>query len=385
MKTVLLTGARSPAALELARALHRSGIRVLAADSIRFPVCRFSSSVDKTLRHAPARQQPEKFVRDLNRIVGEERIDIIIPTCEETFHLALNKDAIRCAIFAPSIELLNILHDKFQFLDLARDHGISVPRTVVLGKKAELDEFAKLPKIDDEALEELVYKRVFSRFAEGTLVKPSLEQLNSVVPTSRDKWVAQEFIAGQESCCYAVAVDGQLTAISNYLPVHRAGRGAGTYFQPVISPTIEAFVRSLVAATNYTGQISFDFITNKDGATYVIECNPRATSGVHLLEPSADWHHVLGIKSDGHQPTVRAAPTPKMVALAMMLYGRGKDPTRSVLRDIAAARDVTWHFSDPLPSIGQLATMAEFLLISAKRSITPLAATTYDIEWNGND
>lgn len=34
---------------------------------------------------------------------------------------------------------------------------------------------------------------------------------------------------------------------------------------------------------NLSGMFGFDFIEEANGTTYVIECNPRATSGIHLF------------------------------------------------------------------------------------------------------
>ena len=44
-----------------------------------------------------------------------------------------------------------------------------------------------------------------------------------------------------------------------------------------------AWVETFVAREGYTGQIAFDFIETEAGVMYALECNPRATSGVHLL------------------------------------------------------------------------------------------------------
>ena len=43
----------------------------------------------------------------------------------------------------------------------------------------------------------------------------------------------------------------------------------------------------LVAGTGYSGQISFDWIVGGDGCARAIECNPRATSGLHLFARDA--------------------------------------------------------------------------------------------------
>jgi len=371
MKTVLVTGARSPAALEICRGLQACGSRVIAADSLRFPICRFSNSVGRSIRIAPPRQQPEAFVRDLNQIVADEKVNIIIPTCEEVFHLALHREEINCDIFTGDITQLSAFHDKYRFLECAEPYGISIPRTAILNSRADMIEVFSESSIDGQKVEALVLKRVFSRFAEGTFVKPSTTQLDAVHPRARNQYIAQEFIPGEEFCCYAIAVKGKLNAISIYKPVYRAGRGAGIFFEPQDKPEIERFVRAFVDGHVFTGQVSFDFIAAPDGQTYVIECNPRSTSGVHLLGKDADWNGMFGIglEDEGHCQISRMEP--KMVALAMMTYGLRNVRPGAFLTDWMRAEDVAFRRGDILPAAGQIATMAEFLLRALRQSILP--------------
>lgn len=385
MKTVLVTGARSPAALEICRGLKASGSRVIAADSLNFPICRFSNSVDRTTWIAPPRQQPKTFVDHLNRIIADENVDVIVPTCEETFHLALHRQEINCEIFTSDITLLSAFHDKYRFLECAQPYGISIPKTAILDTRDALLEVAKTSVINGNQVDALVFKRVFSRFGEGTLVKPAAAQLNAIHPSPQNRYIAQEFIPGEEFCCYAIAIKGKLKAISTYRPLYRAGRGAGIFFEPQNRPEIEQFVRSFVSGHAFTGQVSFDFIVAPDAQTYVIECNPRATSGVHLLDKETDWNGMFGIglEDENHCHTPRMEP--KMVALAMLTYGLRNARPRTFLTDCMRAKDVAFRKNDMLPAFGQLATMTELLLRAARQSISPLAATTHDIEWNGND
>lgn len=385
MKTVLVTGSRSPAALEICRGLQASGSRVIAADSLHFPVCRFSNAVDRSVRIGPPRQQPSDFVRDLNRIIDEEKIDIIIPTCEETFHLALHRQSINCEIFASDIDQLSRFHDKYRFLDSARPYGISIPKTQLLESQSAADEVFRTSTIHGKRVDALVFKRVYSRFAEGTLIRPGSKNIDKIKPSPENRYVAQEFIPGVEFCCYAIAVKGSLKAISIYKSAYRAGRGAGIYFEHHNRAEIEQFVRSFVSGYSFTGQVSFDFIAGRDGKTYVIECNPRATSGVHLLDKDTDWNSMFGIglEYEDHCHTPRTEP--KMVALAMLTYGLTAAKLRSFFTDWKRAQDVVYRVDDMLPTLGQLATTTEFLLRAMKWSISPLAATTHDIEWNGHD
>ena len=91
-ETVVVLGGRAPAPLDLARALPRSGRRVVAAESLRWPLTRFSNAVARSVRVAPPRQQTDRFLRDLRAVVCEEGAVRVIPTCEEVFYAARATD-----------------------------------------------------------------------------------------------------------------------------------------------------------------------------------------------------------------------------------------------------------------------------------------------------
>jgi hypothetical protein len=76
--------------------------------------------------------------------------------------------------------------------------------------------------------------------------------------------------------------------------------------------------------------------------------------------------------------------TTAMVGMAMAIYG----PSSSsgiwrAVSDFISSRDVILRRGDAMPAVGQLFATAEILLRAIRFRISPLAATTADIEWNG--
>lgn len=349
---------------------------MLAADSMVMPLARWSRQVESYFR-LPAANSRDAYGEALARIVKEHGVDCVIPTCEEVFHLSMCKHLLpqECMVFAEDISKLRELHDKYLFQASATGCGIGLPRTMLIRSRRLLADSWERDMVDCD----VVYKRCYSRFAEGTLVKPRLKQVDRLKPSESDPWVAQEFIPGEEVCCYAVAVDGRLTAIATYKPLHRAGKGAGICFEPVASSEIDAFVTRFVEKHACSGQISFDFIVSPDRGTFVIECNPRATSGVHLLPRDTDWN---GIFEGSLDSIVRPGEGKAMVGLAMVAYGLFSSD-ESMLTDFVSSRDVVLKYDDPLPVIGQMFATGETLFRAARKGISPIAATTADIEWNG--
>nr|WP_250808180.1 hypothetical protein [Neorhizobium tomejilense] len=382
MTGYLVLGARSPAALEICRGLTRGGHTVFAADSMSFPLARWSRTVKSYFRLPAAVDDAEAYGAALAATVAATGADVVIPTCEEVFHLSIARRFLpeSVTVLAEEIEKLRLFHDKFTFLRAADGCGIGIPKTMLLRSRRRLEDSWERVMTDHD----IVYKRVYSRFAEGTLLKPTLRQVDKLYPSPTVPWIAQEYIEGDENCCYAVAVGGRLTAISVYRPLHRAGRGAGICFESVVSPAIEGFVRAFVERHAFSGQISFDFIVSAERGPFVIECNPRATSGVHLLPEDTDWAAVF----DG-SVTVAARPgaAKSMIGSAMASYGLKtairKGPSQWAA-DFASAKDAIWSWNDLAPAAGQFVATAELVARAVSKKQSALASTTADIEWNGD-
>jgi predicted ATP-grasp superfamily ATP-dependent carboligase len=378
---VLITGGRAPVALELARQFARSGATVFAADSAPYFLAGASRAVRRAFLVPPPRQQPVAFADALAAIVARERIDLLVPTCEEVFYVAQFAERLGAGdrVFCAGIEQLRALHDKWRFNRFAARLGICAPESWLLQTRADL---AALP----HPAEGLVLKPVFSRFAAHTLVRPLRTALEALPLSPQRPWIAQRFVAGDEICTYSVARDGALTAHAAYRPLWRAGRvGSSYYFAGVAHPASEAIVARIVAETSYTGQIAFDFIETIDGRLAVLECNPRATSGMHLFGAGDGLAAAFGAARNGiARPSATAA---RMLAPAMLLLGPRQAMrarrVRAYAADLARARDAIWSRSDPLPALYLYVGLGAFVVEGLRRGVSPVVASTYDIEWDG--
>lgn len=371
---VLILGARAPACLEWARAFDAAGWKVTVGDSLVWPLARASRCAHAYLRLPEPRQDPAAWIRVVAGAVRERRIDWVLPTCEEAFYLAHGKDQIPCRVFTADFDLMHRLHHKGWFADMTADWPVQAPPTRVLRSVADLDAL----RDDSRAW---VFKPAYSRFATQTLVCPGAEALHQVLPDTAQPWVAQRFVAGREHCSYSLLVDGRVTAHACYHPRYRVGRGSGIWFEPTDPPAVREMVAHLGARTGYTGQVAFDIIEDAGGRCHVIECNPRATSGVHLLgaQPQALVQAVAG-----GGPMLLGDGRPRMVALAMLLFGAPRRGlSRAFWQDFAQAGDVIARPGDRRPLPAQWLGLAEVIgrALGARSGL--LAAATADIEWDG--
>jgi hypothetical protein len=376
---VLVTGARAPVAVHWAWALRASGYRVHLGDVQRYPLGNARGLSEGYLRFAAPGHDFAGFRRDVLALCARYRITTIVPTCEEVFWLAAMIDDLAqagIALFAPPTAILRAVHDKAAFITLCHDFWPHLPRTRQLITADDLR--AELPEAG-----RLVFKPVFSRFATRTLICPTAARAATIQPTPADPWVAQEFVPGREICAYAIATQGQVRALAVYHPRHRAGLGAGIYFDPVDPEPALAFVRAFCAATQWTGQVSFDLIEGA-GGLYPIECNPRATSGLHLIRDAG-----------GLTEAIFAAPDPLLIGadvgaqcvkLAMWLYAgwphRRQMP--AFRADLARATEaLRWADGSRIGLAGQMRAVLEIAGLALRRGQSLQQAATADIEWNG--
>ena len=382
---ILITGLRAPVALEWARRFDQAEHEVIGADCLSLPIGRFSNAVGRYLRLPSPVATKSAFAIALEDLVREHKVDMIVPTCEEGFHIAMHLDDLPCMVYASEIDTLASLHNKWRFAKACLDapHAPS-PVTHRLLAADDVRRF-----IDDSS--QWVFKPVYSRFASRTMIGASRWRLEQLKPTDLNPWIAQQRIYGREFSTFSLADHGAVFAHCAYEAPYRAGQGAGIYFQPIRHDQAQQAVEDIIATHRYTGQLGCDFMEDRDGKLWIIEANPRATSGLHLLPRDPQLvQRVLQTSNPvkaaearwGADPDTR----PMMVAGAMPFWGvvsALQEGRASYFRDFWAAKDVVGSLDDPLPWLAAPLAMLELLMQSLRTGKSPNQAATADIEWNG--
>lgn len=376
---VIVTGARAPVAQDLARALRAAGCQVLLADSVPAFAARAMRPAYEVHRLPAPRQAFAQFRVALSDLVERSGATRIVPSCEEVFWVseAARLEGFEAAVFAPSIDRLRQLHSKAEFAAMVADLGLVAPDTQVIDSAIVPTELAA-------PLEDLVFKPEFSRFASETRISPTARDLANVRPTPQRRWVAQRRIRGEEICAWASLHGGRVTAFAAYCPRWRLGHAAAFQVEAVDAPGLRALADRIGAATAMSGHLSFDAIVDGDGRTYPIECNPRAVSGLHLFDASAALGQaILGAPGCLQPPMGRLRHLGPAMALLGLPVALGEARLGDLVTDWRASRDVIDRDGQPLVTLGCLADAARFAAAGVLGGRSAAAASTADIEWDG--
>ncbi len=355
-RTVLVSGGKMTKALELARAFHRAGHRVVLVEQAKYRLTghRFSRAVDRFYT-VPA-PDADGYAEALVDIVRREDVDVYVPVCSP---LASYYDALAAPVLAPYCEVLHsdaetvrMLDDKYVFSATAASLGLSVPDHHRIDDPAQVDAFDFAASGTGTGtgtgyiLKSIPYDPV-NRMDLTPLPRPTRAETNrfarSKPISAQSPWILQGFVPGQEYCTHSTVRDGRVTAFACC-----PSSGFQINYAQVDKPEIEAWVRGFVEPLGLTGQVSFDFIETPEGELFAIECNPRTHSAITLFH---DHPGFAAAYLDPDAPAVTPLPgTRPTYWLYHEVWRLLREPDRLTrLRVILAGRDAVFDRDDPLP------------------------------------
>lgn len=371
MNTVLLTLGRLPKALDLARAFHGAGWRVLVAEPFRKHLAGASNTVARSIVvPAPAEDQ-EAYLAALVGIAAEEGVDLVVPVSEEVVHVAALHGRLpdRTRLFAMPPEAVLAAHDKGAFAAQAAGWGLAVPPTHPLGSEGATGLAAR---------QDVVVKPLHACSGRGVRVIRQGEALPAGDPDAPA--IVQARIPGPERSTCSLVHAGVVSGTVVYQGLMQSG-SVSIAFERVEDRLIEAFVRDYAAATCWTGFLSFDFMLDGQGKPWAIECNPRTTSGLHFFEAAdlaravLDPAHPLRFRPEARLQQFYSCLTETQLSLF-----RGGGFGRK-LRTLATTRDVTWSARDPMPFLTMTATSWPIIREAMARRATFGEVATLDVGW----
>jgi hypothetical protein len=129
--TVLLTLGRLPKALEVARALHSAGARVLVAEPFERHLSGVSNAVSQSFVVTAPALDRQRYLDDLRALVRAHQVDLLVPISEEIVHVSALHGTLpaSCRLLSMSQAEILAVHDKGRFVETCAAAGVSAPQS----------------------------------------------------------------------------------------------------------------------------------------------------------------------------------------------------------------------------------------------------------------
>ncbi len=371
-KTVLLTLGRLPVALDIARSFHASGWRVLIAEPWPMHLARTSRAVARSFRVTSPVKDRNRYLSELRTIIDDNDVSLVVPVSEESIYAAALADTFgsEVSVFCvPQARMLE-LHDKFRFVKMAERFGLRVPATW-LGNDAASKAAARDHDIVVKPRHSCSGRNVSYHVAGSSF-------------EADEHSVVQQRLRGPHYSSFLIARDGKVLATATYRAVVSDGSVAVCFERVADHASIDAWCEEFVQQSRHTGFISFDFIVDDNCGVAAIECNPRATSGIHFLRTEALAALILGEQTASRVHRKHDRLTESYSCFTLVLSALFSPKTfRNRLGALRSARDVTWLREDPWPYLFMMISSWRILKRTMFSKHTFAAAAVLDVEWQG--
>ena len=345
-------------------------------------------------------------------------------------------DKLSTRLLAPPFPTLIMLHNKHTWTLFLQLIGLDYPAFRLCKDKSAISSLldGTSPINPSNPSASIAIKPVFGRacsnvyhvypLALSAEEKAQNEDCLRVVDVSPDNhYLAQEWLTGDRYCTYGIIQSGRAIAFGVY-PVKDTIDGSScTYFQSVNHPRIKAYVDRIASAlADVPGlgyQLAFDFIETDpdpcDGGSrrlVAIECNPRATSGIHLFNGTTKLAEVfastvnLGSEQQAavvtppakarqlapgmlmwKPPTSKLPRTPSDAAIGKrikMTVARGYANVKqymSHMRRLMGSKDVMFSKRDLAPSLMQPFLLTSYYELCRERKMKLPEMFQWDLTW----
>jgi predicted ATP-grasp superfamily ATP-dependent carboligase len=375
--TVLITLGRLPKALDLARSFSQFGYRVIVAEPFRWHLASVSNAIAKRYQVTAPSVNRQWFLDELLAIVEKENVELIVPISEEIMHVSFLRDRLPAGVrlYAMSSETLLALHNKATFVENCKAYGVSAPETFSLTDHRA----AAFANKHDH-----IVKPVFSCSGRGILFR---KRGTVLPPQDADQpMIVQRWVKGNVLSTFSIAHEGRALTTVAYRGAVMSGTVAVCFERVTTEDSQHAavtqWVDKFVAAANFNGFISFDLVVDENGTAHGIECNPRATSGLHFVDSrdlaAAVVHPEPDMQIRFREELLLQQFYPCLTEVQKSMFSAN---FRKNLATFLRARDVTWQWRDPLPFLTMPFTASQIIWLSIKNGTTFGEVATLDVGW----
>jgi hypothetical protein len=252
VKKVLLTGGRTFITLELARVLSNDNIEVYVADSHRIFLTKYSKCVKKSFLCEEPKYNPEKFIKSLEKIIVENKIDLVIPIFEEIMYISYGLDVLKkhAEILCMPFDVMDSLHNKDLFYLEQKKQNIKTLDSKIIRNLESLEKFANVAKFP------IILKKVYSRASQDVMkIDTYNELLSKNINFDMDfcnPWIYQKYLDGNKYCSYSLCDSGKVIGHIAYPVEYTVDGHSCIAYRSIYHKKIEKWVENFVKNLNFT-------------------------------------------------------------------------------------------------------------------------------------
>lgn len=175
------------------------------------------------------------------------------------------------------------------------------------------------------------------------------------------------------------------------------------YFEAVEHRRIFDYVKRIAEALpSVSGQLAFDFVETKatvdaPSRLVAIECNPRATAGIHLWSGTTDLALALTCRTSmttrhwelEHHYAFARPGTKRQVAPGMLMWKRTKGTNHKMaikeylahMKRLLCSRDVVFSIRDIMPTLMEPFLLTSYYEICREQNLKLPTMFQHDLTW----
>ena len=280
---VLLSEGSSTSAREVITVLGLSGHHVEVCDPSSWALARFSRFVKKFHRCPPLRDDPDRYLAFVERLLASHEFDVLLPTHEQGFLFARVQKRLTPGIglALPSFESYRTAHSKAGFSRLLSAMKLPQPATRIVTSERALREAVRFPKVVKTSVG--TASRGIWLVREAGDLDVAVRELAASNAFAGEVLV-QEWVHGTVEKAQSVFGRGRLLGFHAYRQVAPGIGGGEAIKESVSRPNVREMLAKIGERLAWHGALSIDYLMpDADAAPRLIDCNPR------LVEPMSAY------------------------------------------------------------------------------------------------
>jgi len=299
---VLLSEGSSTSAREAITVLGLTGHHVEVCDPSPWALARFSRFVKKLHRCPPLRDDPDRYLAYVERLLASHKFDVLLPTHEQGFLFARVQNRLTPGIglALPSFENYRTAHGKAGFSRLLSTLRLPQPATRIVTSERALREAVRFPK---------VVKTSVGTASRGIWFVGEADELEEAVRelvagnAFAGEVLVQESLHGTVEKAQSVFCRGKMLGFHAYRQVSPGIGGGEAIKESVSRPGMRDMLVKIGERLAWHGALSVDYLMPEhDSMPRLIDCNPRLVEPMSAYLAGTDLVGLLLQVSRGETP-----------------------------------------------------------------------------------